>query len=131
MRKAFVVILCCLSFFAANVQASSGGGGGKEEMLYAKLGSFTVNLQNIDEYLQIEISVKLANVGTFDAVKTNLPFIKHEIILLLSVQDSKQLASRTGKQKLIEQIKKTTNDVLKLEPANGVTEVLLGSFVIQ
>ena len=93
MKKILVVMLCCLSLFTANVHASSSEGG----TLYAKLGTFTVNLLNIDEYLQTEISVKLAGAGTLDAVKAYLPIIKHEIILLLSTQDSKQLATLAGK----------------------------------
>lgn len=128
MKKMLVVMISCLCLFAANVHASSDKGGGT---LYAKVGTFTVNLQNIGEYLQTEISVKLANPGTLDSIKVYLPFIKHEIILLLSTQDSKQLATLAGKQKLIEQTKTVVNKAIKLEPTNGVTDVLFESFVIQ
>jgi flagellar protein FliL len=128
MKKILVVLFACLSLLAADVQASSEKEGGT---LYVKLGTFTVNLQNIDEYLQAEITVKLATAGTLDAVKTYLPRIKHEIILLLSTQDSQQLATLAGKQKLIEQTKTIVNKTLKLEPADGVTDVLFESFVIQ
>lgn len=128
MKKTLVVLLCCLSLLAATVHAASAKEGGT---LYAKLGTFTVNLQNIDEYLQTEISVKLATIATLDAVKAYLPRIKHEIILLLSTQDSKQLATLAGKQKLSEQTKTAVNKALKLEPADGITDVLFESFVIQ
>lgn len=128
MKKTLVVLLCCLSLLAATVHAASDKEGGA---LYAKLGTFTVNLQNIDEYLQTEISVKLATIATLDAVKAYLPRIKHEIILLLSTQDSKQLATLAGKQKLSEQTKTAVNKALKLEPADGITDVLFESFVIQ
>lgn len=116
--------------FAANVQAASdkGGGGGA---LYAKIGTFTVNLQNISEYLQTDISVKLAGPETLDAIKAYLPFIKHDIILLLSTQDSKQLSTLTGKHKLIEQTKTTVNRALKRDTKSGVTDVLFEAFVIQ
>ena len=99
--------------------------------MYVKLGTFTVNLQNIDEYVQAEITVKLAAPEILDAVKIYLPRIKHEIILLLSTQDSQQLATLAGKQKLIEQTKTMVNKALKLEPKDGVTDVLFESFVIQ
>ncbi|MFA7241506.1 MAG: flagellar basal body-associated FliL family protein [Sulfuricellaceae bacterium] len=125
MKKILVVLLACLSLFTATVQAKDGG------TLYVKLGTFTVNLQNIDEYVQAEITVKLAAPEILDAVKIYLPRIKHEIILLLSTQDSQQLATLAGKQKLIEQTKTMVNKALKLEPKDGVTDVLFESFVIQ
>lgn len=127
LKKMLAVMIACLCLFAANVHASSDKGG----TLYAKLGTFTVNLLDIGEYLQTEISVKLANPGTLDSIKAYLPFIKHEIILLLSSQDSRQLTTLAGKQKLIEQTKTAVNKALKLEPNDGVTDVLFESFVIQ
>lgn len=127
MKKLLVVLLACLSLYTASAQAVSEKGG----TLYVKLGTFTVNLQNIDEYLQAEITVKLAAPEVLDAVKIYLPRIKHEIILLLSTQDSQQLATLAGKQKLIEQTKTMVNKALKLEPKDGVTDVLFESFVIQ
>lgn len=128
MKKMLVIMVSFLCLLAINVHASSEKAGGS---LYAKVGTFTVNLQNLGEYLQTEISVKLANPGTLDSVKAYLPFIKHEIILLLSNQDSKQLATLAGKQKLIEQTKAVVNKAIKLDPRDGVTDVLFESFVIQ
>lgn len=129
MKKILVVLLGCLCLFAAAVQAASDKGGGGS--LYVKLGTFTVNLQNIEEYLQVDITIKLAVVGTLDTVKSRLPFVKHEVILLLSTQDAQQLATLAGKQKLIEQTKSTVNSALKLDPRDGITDVLFESFIIQ
>lgn len=130
MKKMLIVLISCLSFFTANAHASSekkGEGGA----LYAKVGSFTVNLLNIEELLQTDISVKLARPETLDAVKAYLPFIKHDLILLLSTQDSKQLATLDGKRRLMERCKVVVNKAIKRQPETGVTDVLLESFVIQ
>jgi flagellar protein FliL len=132
MKKSLVMSLFAILLLATSCAfASEGGEGGGGGGLYAKLGTFTVNLQNISEFLQIDISVKMPNPGMLEAVKTYLPFIKHELILLLSSQDSKQLASVAGKQKLMEQTKIAVNKVLKLDPKEGITDVLFESFVIQ
>jgi flagellar FliL protein len=133
MKK--ILLLCLfamqlLSFTA--VQASGGGGGeGKGGPLYSKLGTFTVNLQEISEFMQVDISVKMPNAELLQAIKTYHPFIRHELILLLSSQRSEQLASVAGKQKLLEQTKTTINKALKLDEKEGVSEVLFESFVIQ
>ena len=132
MKKSLVTSLfAILLLVTTGAYASEGGEGGGGGGLYAKLGTFTVNLQNISEYLQIDVSVKMPNPGMLEAVKTYLPFIKHELILLLSSQDSKQLASVAGKQKLMEETKAVVNKVLKLDPKDGITDVLFESFVIQ
>lgn len=128
--KKLVVLIACLCLFAANVQASSESkpeGGG----LYAKIGTFTVNLVNIEEFLQTDISVKLARPETLDAIKAYLPFIKHNLILLLSTQDSKQLSTLDGKRRLMAQSKTLINKVIKRDPETGVTDILFESFVIQ
>jgi flagellar FliL protein len=132
MKKSLVTSLFAVLLLATSgAYASEGGEGGGGGGLYAKLGTFTVNLQNISEFLQIDISVKMPNPGMLETVKTYLPFVKHELILLLSSQDSKQLASVAGKQKLMEQTKIAVNKALRLSPQDGITDVLFESFVIQ
>lgn len=129
MKKILVVLLLgCLYLSATTVHAASDKGGGS---LYVKLGVFTVNLLNIEEYLQVEITVKLATVGALDSVKSRLPYVKHEVILLLSTQESQPLSTLAGKQKLIEQTKTAVNNALKLDPRDGITDVLFESFIIQ
>jgi len=130
MKKILVVLLLgCLYLSATTVHAASDKGGGGT--LYVKLGVFTVNLLNIEEYLQVEITVKLAAVGALDSVKSRLPYVKHEVILLLSTQESQSLSTLAGKQKLIEQTKTAVNTALKLDPRDGITDVLFESFIIQ
>lgn len=124
----FAVLL--LAFTAAH--ASGGGdGGGKGGPLYSKLGTFTVNLQEISEFMQVDISVKMPNPELLQAIKAYHPFIRHELILLLSSQNSEQLSSVAGKQKLLEQTRATINKALKRDEKDGISEVLFESFVIQ
>jgi flagellar protein FliL len=124
----FVILFCLLTGVA---QASGGGGGGEGGVLYSKIGTFTVNLKNINEFLQADISIKLPNPQLLDSVKTYLPYIKHELILLLSSKDSQQLASVAGKQKLVEETKAAINKAMRLHEKDGITDVLFESFVIQ
>lgn len=131
MKQLLAGLIIVLGFACGGAHASGGGGGEGGGTLYAKIGTFTVNLQNISEFLQADVSIKLPNAQLLDSVKTYLPYIKHELILLLSSQDSQQLASVAGKQKLVEETKSAINKALKLNDKDGVSDVLFESFVIQ
>lgn len=134
MKKSlFMTFFAILLLASSVVQASGhgGGGGGEGGGLYAKIGTFTTNLQEIGEFLQIDISVKMTEPTVLEKIKMYLPFIKHELILLLSSQDSKQLATVAGKQRLMELTKVAVNKAIKLDAKDGVSDILFESFVIQ
>ncbi len=128
MKKMLVKTLFAVLLLAASGSHAESGGGGA---LYAKLGTFTVNLQNISEFLQVDISVKLPAPQVLDTIKMHLPNVKHEIILLLSSQDAREISTVAGKQKLMKETKETVNKVLKVDPKDGISDVLFESFVIQ
>ncbi|MBS4096077.1 MAG: flagellar basal body-associated FliL family protein [Sulfuricella sp.] len=132
MKQLLGSLIIAFGLLWGSAQASGGGGGGSEGgNLYSKIGTFTVNLQNISEFLQADVSVKLPNAQLLDSIKLYLPYIKHELILLLSAQDSQQLASVAGKQKLMEETKTAINKALKVNDKDGISDVLFESFVIQ
>lgn len=133
MKKTLVKTLFIVLLLATSGAHASGGGGegAAGGALYAKLGTFTVNLQNISEILQTDISVKLPTPQVLDTIKMYLPFVKHEIILLLSSQDAREISTVAGKQRLIKETKAAVNKALKVEPKDGVSDVLFESFVIQ
>lgn len=134
MKKSlFLTLIAILLLATSSAFASGGGGGGGGEGagLYAKIGTFTTNLQEIGEFLQIDISVKMTAPSVLDNIKMYLPFVKHELILLLSSQDSKQLATVAGKQRLMELTKVAVNKAIKLDTKDGVSDILFESFVIQ
>jgi len=134
MKKSLVKALFALLLLLSSVAHASGGdggGGAAGGALYAKLGTFTVNLQDISEVLQTDISVKLPNPQVLDTIKMYLPFVKHELILLLSSQNAQEISTVAGKQKLIKETKTAVNKALHVDPKDGVSDVLFESFVIQ
>jgi flagellar FliL protein len=133
MKKTLInALFAALLLLAPQTYASGGGDSGAAGgALYAKLGTFTVNLQNISEVLQTDISVKLPNPQILDTIKMYLPFIKHELILLLSSQNAQEISTVAGKQKLIKETKTAVNRALHVDPKDGVSDVLFESFVIQ
>ncbi|MBZ0106566.1 MAG: flagellar basal body-associated FliL family protein [Sulfuricella denitrificans] len=129
MRFFRASLLAALLLFSSFAQASGGGGGGPSP--YAKLETITVNLQGLTQYLQVDMSLKLADPKLAESIKGWNPVIRHELILLLSSQRGDELATLAGKKKVTGLIKSAVNKVLKLDAKEGVTDVLFESFVIQ
>ncbi len=125
-----LLILAGFLFTASGAHASESGskeGGG----LYARLEPFTVNLLGLSQYLQVAITLKLAKPEVEEAIKANMPIIRHEVILLLSSKEASQISSFDGKQKLMEETKQAINKVLKHTEKDGVANTLFESFIIQ
>ncbi len=129
MRFFWASLLAALLLFSASAQASGGGGGGPSP--YAKLETITVNLQGLTQYLQVDMSLKIADPKVAESIKGWSPVIRHELILLLSSQSGEELATLAGKKKVTGLIRTAINKILKLDAKEGVTDVLFESFVIQ
>lgn len=129
MRQHWTILTAALLIFTASAQASESKEGGPSP--YANLETFTVNLQDLTHYLQVNLALKIAKPEIAELIKSWNPVIRHELILLLSSQNSEELATTEGKKKAMAAIKIAINKVLKLDDKVGVTDVLFESFVIQ
>ncbi|BAN35375.1 flagellar basal body-associated protein [Sulfuricella denitrificans skB26] len=129
MRNFWTIFTVALLIFSASAQANESKEGGSSP--YAKLEVFTVNLQGLTHYLQVGIALKVSKSEVGEEVKVWNPVIRHELILLLSSQNSEELATTEGKKKVMAAIKTVINKILKLDDKEGVTDVLFESFVIQ
>lgn len=127
MRFFWVMLLTSLLFFTIPAHAEEGSAPPP----YAKLETFTVNLTGLSQYLQVDISLKVADPKITESIKAWNPVIRHELLLLLSSQSAQDISTLAGKQKVTGQIKTAINKVLKLSAKEGVTDVLFESFVIQ
>lgn len=126
MRFLWTILFSAILLVSSPVHASEGG-----DSPYAKLETLTVNLQGLAQYLQVDMSLKVANPKVTESIKGWNPVIRHELILLLGSQSAEELATLAGKKKLAGQIRSTINKLLKLDAKDGVTDVLFESFVIQ
>ena len=126
-RLVLAALLLVTSGAWASESASKEGSGGA----YAKLDTFTVNLQGLVQYLQASITLKLADPKTEELIKENMPIIRHEMLLLLSSKTAGQISSFEGKQKLMDETRRTVNKVIGKTDEKGVTGALFESFIIQ
>jgi flagellar FliL protein len=116
---------------AFSVSASEGGGGGGNELI-ARVEPITVNLMGpSQQYIQVEMSLKLAKPEVAEKVKLFMPVIRHKMILLLTSKEASQLGPIEGKQKLVQEAKEAINQALELSEKDGVTDVLFNSLIIQ
>lgn len=106
--------------------------------VYVALDAFTVNLvpENGDQFLQLTISVEVANLYVGDRLKTYTPKLRNNIMMLLSGKKASELVTKDGKEALANEIRDQINDILeqgnKEKTEDGpVKEVLFTSFIIQ
>lgn len=128
MHKLIAILAVALMIFSTSAAGESKEGGAAP---YAKLETLTVNLHGLTQYLQVNISLKLADPKISESIKGWTPVIRHELVLLLSSQKGEELATLEGKKKVMASIRSSINKVLKLDETSGVTDVLFESFVIQ
>lgn len=149
---------------AEETAGEEGAAEGKDKVptKYVEIGTFTANLihEDADRYLQIAISLKLANPELEEKVKEHNPEILHKINMLLQSKRPSELSTVEGKEKLAAEIKAQVEYVMglrKTAPAlhstpaaeegapatpaapaqpeetskKGIAEVLFTSFIIQ
>lgn len=108
---------------------------------------FTVKLQSEtgENYLQVELQLKLLDAHLIDQVKAFDPEIKHKVTLLLLGQKVADLNTPQGVQKLSNAIRNTINNIMdrpdpsekkapaedEADPDSPIQAVLFTSFIIQ
>lgn len=106
---------------------------------FAKLDTFTVNLQreNGDQYLQVAIELEVEDISLVEKLKAFTPKIRARILDILSEKKPSELTSKGGKNELAELIKADINEVLEGPAVKGkaddgpVKAVLFTQFIIQ
>jgi flagellar FliL protein len=111
--------------------------------IFINLESFTVNLipETGDQYLQVILSIELEDAQAEPALKSQMPKIRNNVMLLLSSQKASQLLPKEGKEHLAEALKEEINNIIEPPkknkkgesiPSEGpVKAVLFTSFIIQ
>ncbi len=99
---------------------------------YTVLDPFTANLKDPGVALQTDITLKVPDEKVDADIKLRMPEIRAQILLLLSNQQSADLMTTAGKDKLGSQIALAVNKILGAkQPKEGVSRVLFTSFIIQ
>jgi flagellar protein FliL len=100
--------------------------------VFLPLDTFTVNLQDGEQYLQTDITVQVADQDQVDAIKLHMPRVRSRLLTLLSSKHADELVSAEDKKKLVQEILQQMKQ--PFDPngkAPQVEDVLFTSFVIQ
>ena len=111
--------------------------------IFVNLDPFTVNLvpEVGDQYLQVALSVELADPAAQESLVVLMPRIRNNVTLLLSSKKASELLPKEGKEKLANDIMLEINSAIeppttnkqgvKILPEGPVASVLFTSFIIQ
>lgn len=105
-----------------------------EKPEFVVLEQFTVNLQpeNGDQYLQIAMTLQVANLEQVELIKMNMARVRDRVLLLLSSKKASELTTGDGKRLLAKEIIAVVNQPFaEKEKAQEVRDVLFTSFIIQ
>ncbi len=130
LRKFLTLLLLAPIFMAAGANAEGGGEGGSNGA-YEKLEPFTVNLVGLRQVIQVSLTLKLAKPEAGEKVKTYMPVIRHEMILLLSGKSAEQVETSAGKQRLILETRAAVNKAIESNAKEGIADVLFEQIIIQ
>jgi flagellar protein FliL len=89
----------------------------KTPPVFAPLDPFTVNLadKDADRYAQVGITLELDDPQLAETLKTYLPAVRNNILLLLSSKTSADLLAPDGKAKLAREVMRETSRGLGVE----------------
>jgi flagellar protein FliL len=96
--------------------------------------AFVVNLKDDEamRYLQLEVEVMARDAAALDAVKTHMPVIRNNLLLLMGQKGYFELDTREGKEALRGEMLGEIQEVLTAETgAPGVEAIYFNSFVMQ
>jgi flagellar FliL protein len=104
--------------------------------VYVDMDAFTVNLvpEQTEQFVQLILSVEVLDALAGEQIKTYMPKVRNNIMLLLSSKKASELLSKEGKEKLAEEIRDQMNKVLDPRADKDewpIREVLFTSFIIQ
>lgn len=92
--------------------------------VFVDLDTFTVNLKDNDgeRFLQAKLVAEVKDAAGGELVKTLMPAVRNEILLLLGSKEAGQLATREGKESLAKEIVAAANKPLEGTPHAGTVE---------
>ena len=96
--------------------------------------SFVVNLADADasRYLQADVQVVTRDPATLAALEAHLPSVRNRLLLLFGQHETRQLAQRSGKERLQQAARDEVRAALRAESApDKIEAVIFTSLVTQ
>ena len=139
MQKVLLQILCLFLIAGTPVWAAEDEASVEEvpkTSAYVSLGdAMVLNLSTNSRrltFLQIKADVLLNDSGAEDLIKTHIPAIRHELIVLLSEQNANDMKSPSKREEIRKVATSQVQELMAdLAGNENVTDVLFSSFLVQ
>ena len=116
MRQLFAL---SLALFAPLALASAGGGSDGPPSTYLELSpAFVVNLETSGQgtgYAKAEVTLRFHEAEVREKAKAHVPWLRHEIVMLMSGRSAQQLRTSEGQEKLSAAIQEAVSERLIAE----------------
>ena len=102
--------------------------------VFVELDMFTANLKDddADRFIQVKLVAEVRDGPSGEMLKTMMPAVRNEVLLVLGSKEAKDVATRGGKEKLAGEIVAAANKTLEGTPAaNGVEGVNFTHIIVQ
>ncbi|HTT10258.1 MAG TPA: flagellar basal body-associated FliL family protein [Burkholderiaceae bacterium] len=102
--------------------------------VFVELDMFTANLRDDegDRFIQVKLVAEVRDAPAGEMLKTMMPAVRNEVLLLLGSKEVKDVSTREGKEKLAGEIVAAANKTLEGTPAaNGVEGVNFTHIIVQ
>lgn len=84
------------------------------------------------KYIKADISVRLEDAKAANSVRHHMPYIRNNLVLLLSAQTEESISSQEGKEALRQEALKEVRSVIMAEDGQeGVVDLFFNAFLIQ
>ncbi len=134
----FVLLTLGVLFGADSAHAEEAPPAAEEERtVYMELKpTFVANFGPIESrklmYVKTDITLSLNGTEAEDAAMYHLPALRHEVVMLLSKQDEEALSTGPGRDKVLEGVLASLNDVFEREEGKPmVKEVMFTNLLLQ
>lgn len=85
-------------------------------------------------YVKTDVSVRLKNSDAAYALRTHMPFVRNNLLMLLAAQSDESVTSQEGKEKIRVDALSEIRDILEREnrtPREDVVAVYFNNFIVQ
>ncbi|KZZ45858.1 flagellar basal body-associated protein FliL [Thalassolituus sp. HI0120] len=125
----WLLVVCSFGVYAEG----EAGGGGPARYIHLE-PAFVVNYGSTGrmKYLRTEISLKVSSAAAAAAVSQHKPYIRNNLVLLLSAQEAETMNSAKGRESLrlvcLDEVRAVMN---QLEEVPSVDDLYFNNFVVQ
>lgn len=84
------------------------------------------------KYIKTDISVRLQDAAAANSVRHHMPYIRNNLVMLLSAQTEESISSQEGKEALRQEALKEVRELIMAEDQQeGVVDLYFNAFLVQ